>query len=169
MFALFVFSATVAQDYATFWPGIESKPIQVSKRAGDDDDDLPPSRVTSTTPPYYQPEGKGESSTDFLDPFYADCGTKKSCFGVPSGCENSRNCKAITAVTVLGNRYVFEIKATSATWVGVGLSRDPTMGDDSVIECVKENNVMKAYYSWTNPKKSLGAKRLPDVSFDSIS
>lgn len=34
-------------------------------------------------------------------------------------------------------------------WVGLGLSEDTLMGDDSVIECVKEGNTIKSYASFT--------------------
>lgn len=37
----------------------------------------------------------------------------------------------------------------NAAWVGLGFSEDTQMGDDSVIECVKEANLVNAYTSFT--------------------
>lgn len=39
-----------------------------------------------------------------------------------------------------------------AAFVAVGLSRDRSMGDDSVVECVYEDGAINAYTSWTNGK-----------------
>lgn len=36
-----------------------------------------------------------------------------------------------------------------AKWIGMSLSNDDRMGDDSVIECVNENGEVKVYSSWT--------------------
>lgn len=89
----------------------------------------------------------------------------KLCFGAQSaGCLVSKNCKAIVAVTVTGDKYDFEMKADSnAAWVGVGLSDDNKMGDDSVIECVKRGTGVAAYMSWTS-RTPFSATRLSNVS-----
>lgn len=56
------------------------------------------------------------------------------------------------------------MKATDgAAWVGVGLSEDEQMGDDSVIECVREGNGVDAYMSWTSARPNLGVTRLRNV------
>lgn len=98
-----------------------------------------------------------------LDPFYDGCGTSKLCFGFPEGCVDTQDCNGVTAVTSTGDKtFIFEVKANqNAAWVGVGLSDDTRMGDDSVIECVKDVSGMHAYMSWTgiNPYRST---RLPD-------
>lgn len=71
---------------------------------------------------------------------------------------------------VRGERYEFEMKAVrEAAYVAVGLSDDDKMGDDSVIECVNQQNQMKAYMSRTTPRNNLNAVRLPRVSFTIIS
>lgn len=89
----------------------------------------------------------------------------KLCFGAPANCVQSKNCKAVVAVTVSGERYEFEMKANvNPGWVGVGLSDDDKMGDDSVIECVKDGNrPVRAYMSWTSGAPNYGAKRLNNV------
>ncbi|XP_074042422.1 putative ferric-chelate reductase 1 homolog isoform X2 [Leptinotarsa decemlineata] len=116
----------------------------------------PPRRPFLTTPPYFSPEPVTEASTEF-DPFYDGCGDTKLCFGTPVNCDRSKNCKAVVAVTVTGDKYDFEMKADrSAAWVGVGLSDDDKMGRDSVIECVKAGNGVETYMSWTgtNPYRA---------------
>lgn len=68
-------------------------------------------------------------------------------------------------MTVAGDKYDFELKAEpSAAWVGVGLSEDDKMGDDSVIECVKRGNGVAAYMSYTKGSPNYGAPRLANVS-----
>lgn len=69
------------------------------------------------------------------------------------------------AVTVTGEKYEFEIKATNnAAWVGVGLSDDAKMGDDSVIECAKKGSGVSAYMSYTSGAPNYGAQRLSNVT-----
>lgn len=161
---IFSFSATIAQGYDTFWVGVESPQIEISKRSVDDPLPSTPKRIATTTPPFFSPPESKEASTDF-DPFYDGCTVSKLCFGAPANCVNSKNCKAAVAITVLGDKYDFELKAHSnAAWVGVGLSDDEKMGDDSVIECVKKNNGVSAYMSWTTAP-NYGAQRLTNVSF----
>ncbi|KAK9732358.1 Reeler domain [Popillia japonica] len=144
-----VFNATIAQRYDTFWLGVQSQQLQAARP-----------KITSNTTPNYKVAEKPEASAEF-DPFYEGCGTKKSCFGAPEACVQSKNCKAVVAITVYGGRYEFELKADkSASWVGVGLSEDAKMGDDSVVECVKDRNGgVKAYMSWTSPRPNLGVSR----------
>lgn len=102
------------------------------------------------------------------DPIYDGCGETKTCFGFPDNCVNSKSCRAITAVTVRGERYEFELKTAAednARYVAVGLSDDTKMGDDSVVECVRENGRIQAYASWTTPRPNLGNTRRGVVSF----
>ena len=37
----------------------------------------------------------------------------------------------------------------NAAFIAMGLSNDNRMGNDSVVECVKENGELKLYSSWT--------------------
>ncbi|KAL1114933.1 hypothetical protein AAG570_007756, partial [Ranatra chinensis] len=88
------------------------------------------------------------------DDFYNDCNVLKNCFGYPKDCELKHNCEAIVSVLVQGNKYFFEMKAKSASYVAVGLSEDNKMGGDSVVECVNEGDgTVKAYMSWNVPGK----------------
>lgn len=67
-----------------------------------------------------------------------------------------------------GDKFEFEVKAPSsdAKYVAVGLSDDNKMGDDSVIECVREGSGARAYMSKTTPRPKLGVQRLQRVSYD---
>ncbi|XP_060531143.1 putative ferric-chelate reductase 1 homolog isoform X2 [Cylas formicarius] len=155
-----VFNATIAQSYDTFWVGVESPPVDISRRSVINDPSFNiPRQPPTTTPHYARPIAK-QSSTEF-DPFYSGCAVTKLCFGAPDNCVINKSCKSAVAVTVSGDRYEFELKADNAAWVGVGLSDDDKMGDDSVIECVTRNNRVDAYMSWTSgPPNSYGAARL---------
>ncbi|RZB38617.1 ferric-chelate reductase 1 -like, partial [Asbolus verrucosus] len=156
-----IFNSTILQNYQTFWVGVESQPVQVGKRSANDPIPNVVSTRRSTTPPNFSPEIAREAETVF-DPFYEGCAVTKLCFGSPVNCVNSKNCKAVVAVTVSGDRYEFEMKATgNPGWVGVGLSEDEKMGDDSVIECARRGHSVGAYMSWTSgPPNSYGAARL---------
>lgn len=148
-----VFNATIAQDYDKFWVGIESTPVKVVESG-----QSPPSVVgisttrkpptTTTVPPYVSPK---TASADTADPIYQGCGENKGCFGFPDGCVETRNCRAVVATIVQGERYIFEMKSgyNRPAYVAVGLSNDAKMGDDSVIECVPEQGTVNAYTSWT--------------------
>lgn len=50
-------------------------------------------------------------------------------------------------------------------YVAVGLSEDAKMGDDSVMECVRENGRIQAYSSWNTPRPNIGNTRQDVVSF----
>lgn len=98
------------------------------------------------------------------DQFYKGCFISKGCFGAPEGCVKTKDCKAIVATTVRGDRYEFELKAPKdAAYVAMGLSDDVQMGDDSVIECVKEGIGAKTYMSRTISRPNLGLERLAKV------
>lgn len=47
-----------------------------------------------------------------IDAIYEGCGTTKTCFGFPDNCVNSQTCQTISAVTVRGERYEFEIRSS---------------------------------------------------------
>lgn len=138
-----IFNATVAQNYATFWVGIESQTVQVM-RSSEITNPLPSSstsrRPSSTTPPNFTPNEGGQTGPND-DRFYTGCFSEKGCFGAPDGCVATKNCKIAVATIVKGESYEFELKAPQdAAWVAFGLSDDNKMGDDSVVECVKDQN-----------------------------
>ncbi|KAK4883790.1 hypothetical protein RN001_000061 [Aquatica leii] len=157
------FNATLAQSYDTFWVGIKSQPLQIVDGVKSLDTNIKSSTVRISTPPHYIPEDDNVPHVQF-DNFYEGCEATKTCFGHPDGCVSKQNCKAVAAIRVANsNQYEIELKATgSPKWVGLGLSNDNKMGDDSVVECVNEGNGIKAYMSWTTPRPKLGVFRVPN-------
>nr|CAH7733932.1 unnamed protein product [Callosobruchus chinensis] len=151
-----MFNATIAQAYDTFWVA-QSSPVLQYTSTGQDDllpdrPFRPPSLQTTTYTPFFNRGQQRTASTEF-DPFYTGCSTTKLCFGFPEGCVASKGCTAAVAVTVIGDRYDYELKVdrNDAIWVAVGLSEDAKMGDDSVMSCVKTNRGVDAYMEWTYP------------------
>lgn len=61
------------------------------------------------------------------DPLYDGCGSKKTCFGFPSGCVETTSCMAVVSCLVEGERYEFDMKARNSAYVAVGLSQDVNM------------------------------------------
>jgi hypothetical protein len=48
---------------------------------------------------------------------YEDCGSTKSCFGLPSGCVESKDCISFGAVIVKDGNYEFEMLSSSKNFV----------------------------------------------------
>ncbi|XP_026481553.1 putative ferric-chelate reductase 1 homolog [Ctenocephalides felis] len=155
-----IFRATVAQEYAQFWVGLESEVVDVVPRGqgGQHGGISTTRRPLPTTPRFSRPS---ESSSALKnDPFYNGCGSQKTCFGQPEGCVTTKDCKLVMACTVRGEKYQFELKATgNPGYAAVALSDDSKMGDDSVMECVHQNGAVKAFMSWTMPRPNLGVTR----------
>lgn len=106
----------MAQAYDSFWVGIPSDPVQVVRR--DTADTYPQTtRKPYVTPPprgAYTPRTEAPQVTQIQeDPFYAGCGRSKTCFGFPDACIETKSCKAISAITVRGDVYEFEMKTGS--------------------------------------------------------
>lgn len=155
-----IFNATIAQQYDKFWVGVPSNEVNVVRREA-----VPPPGISTTrtpltsTVPIFVPELSPKVAE--IDPFYDGCGLDKTCFGFPDGCIPSRNCRSISAVSVKGDRYQFEIKSgyNQPAYVALGLSEDDKMGDDSVMECIPENGRIALHLSWTTPRPNLGTTR----------
>ncbi|KAL0118629.1 hypothetical protein PUN28_009358 [Cardiocondyla obscurior] len=148
-----IFNSTVAQDYSTYWVGVESPTVIVDKRSIRVS--TPPTPMTTfrtTTPPYYS-RTVSYAAKDEVDPFYTGCHTTKNCFGAPANCIKTRNCNAVVAVIVQGDEYYFEMQARrDAKYVAVGLSDDKNMGEDSVVECTNDNGEIALHTSWNAGK-----------------
>ncbi|XP_046868903.1 putative ferric-chelate reductase 1 homolog isoform X2 [Drosophila willistoni] len=158
-----VFNATVAEAYNKFWTGVVSNPIHVVKRdLFVETAQLPTTRLPSSTMKYFTTQAPYTPSefissnvviSSRMDVIYNDCGARKTCFGSPDGCIISKSCISITAVTVRGNIFEFELqsgKDSKAVYVAMGLSDDAKMGGDLVIECVPENGRVSLYSSYTS-------------------
>lgn len=149
------FRATVAQSYATFWKGVESPLVEVVTPDTEITTQMAQSTSTTTAraPPVIM-ENKPKLTTQKLDEIYQGCADTKLCFGVPQNCIEKGDCKAIVAVFVAGDVYTFEVQGTgNPKYVAAALSLDTKMGDDSAMECVRNNNgIINLYTSWTYPK-----------------
>ncbi|XP_046610894.1 putative ferric-chelate reductase 1 homolog [Neodiprion virginianus] len=163
-----IFNSTFAQDYSTYWVGVESPRVSVLRRSIDVK--TVPTVATSlrtTTPPIYTPFAEDRAPVAD-DPFYNGCGTTKNCFGTPDNCVRDKNCKAAVSVLVRGERYFFEMTARKSIYVAVGLSADSKMGEDSVVECVNNGTAVGLFTSW-NAGKTNTRHSTPSgfVQFDS--
>ncbi|XP_015126559.1 putative ferric-chelate reductase 1 homolog [Diachasma alloeum] len=161
---MIIFNSTFAQDYSTYWVGIESPRITVLGRSIEVmTSPTPPPTERPTTPPYYEAPVAPESNEALAQKraIYTGCGTTKSCFGVPSNCVDSQDCKAVVTVSVQGERYIFELQGEGGKYVAVGLSEDAKMGDDSVVECVENSGKIFIHHSWNTGHKN---DRLPSQS-----
>ncbi|XP_035740364.1 putative ferric-chelate reductase 1 homolog isoform X1 [Vespa mandarinia] len=169
-----IFNSTFAQDYATYWVGVESPKVTVLKRSIDVlTSSTSSTTLRTTTPPYYYPKNNEETITNQDDPFYEGCSETKNCFGLPFGCLQTKNCKIAVSVLVRGDRYLFEMQGREGKYVAVGLSENNKMGDDSVVECTIEGSDIKLHTSWNTPNKrnerqslQQGTVQLESVSLD---
>ncbi|CAB3237841.1 unnamed protein product [Arctia plantaginis] len=150
------FKATVAQSYATFWLNVESPLVEVVTPDTMISPPPPavPSRTATTAAPPVILESKPKMEAAALDIIYQGCADTKLCFGVPQNCIARGDCKAIVAVFVAGDKYTFELQAPgNPRYVATGLSMDNKMGDDSAMECVRnDNGGVNLFTSWTYPK-----------------
>lgn len=152
-----IFNGTVAQDYARFWVGIQSVTVQVLPRGAAPGNSYGISStrrpITTGSPSAFVPKVLPPQAKQ-RDSMYEGCGTTKTCFGFPSGCVDNGNCNAMTAVTVEGEKYSFEMKSGAANiaYIATALSMDDRMGEDAVMECVPENGVIRTYASWTTAR-----------------
>ncbi|KAG6443425.1 putative ferric-chelate reductase 1 homolog [Manduca sexta] len=149
------FRATVAQSYATFWKNVESPLVEVVTLDTAVSTSLPPiTRGPNTQPPPIIMESKPKAAPEPIDVVYQGCADTKLCFGVPQNCIEKADCKAVVAIFVSGDIYTFEIQGTgNPKYVAAALSLDDKMGDDSAMECVRnDNGRVSLYTSWTYPK-----------------
>nr|XP_032521906.1 putative ferric-chelate reductase 1 homolog isoform X2 [Danaus plexippus plexippus] len=149
------FRATVAQSYATFWTNVESSLVEVVTPDTVITTSSPPAPSQATTPPApIMTQNTVKTTQAPLDTIYQGCADTKLCFGVPVNCIQSGNCKAVVAVFVAGDTYTFEIQGIdNPKYVSAGLSTNNKMGDDSAMECVRnDNGRVSLFTSWTYPK-----------------
>ncbi|XP_050523392.1 putative ferric-chelate reductase 1 homolog [Daktulosphaira vitifoliae] len=150
------FVATVVFDYATFWTGIISSPVQVRGTR-----DAP--SLNNQNPQTARAE---QGVKEIESNIYNECGRSKNCVGSPPGCIQASNCRAVVALTHFSGRYQFEMLAHDSKYVAFGLSDDNKMGGDGVIECVHEESgrgsSVSAYKSWNVPFRKQN-KRVDDL------
>ncbi|CAH1392643.1 unnamed protein product [Nezara viridula] len=127
------FIGTVVANFTTFWTGIISQNLPISKRSTSE---------------------KTFSAASKLKDFLNGCGTNKKCIGHPADCITSEKCDALVAISYEGDQYIFEMYGKDSHYVAIGFSEDNKMGGDMVIECINQNsNEVKAYKSWNIPNQ----------------
>jgi len=101
-----------------------------------------------------EPEGEPESS-GAKSGLYADCGSSKSCLGVPDKCIEKSNCRLFASWKKVSSGYEWELSSANraGSYVAVGFSSDNKMGDDLVMACAGNS---KAELYWN------AGKRKPD-------
>lgn len=93
----FIRSATVVQQFDTFWMGLISEQVIVN---------LPTPPTPEPTP---EPTIPTEPPNIDIEGIYADCGDRKVCFGSPAGCLNTRDCQLFGAVIYDEGKFIFEL------------------------------------------------------------
>jgi len=78
------------------------------------------------------------------DPIYSGCSTtsnsSNACFGLPRGCEATKNCQVVVSYRPEALDYLFEMKGRSNGYISMGLSRDDVMGEDLTTTCLIQGN-----------------------------
>ncbi|KAG8228316.1 hypothetical protein J437_LFUL007034 [Ladona fulva] len=170
-----VFNSTFVQDKETYWVGVTSDPLKITKRStGNDTYDSgvstlrppptrPPTRVRPTQPSSdsftTKPPALGTSfESKKYEDIYEGCATTQLCFGMPRNCISDKNCNTLVTIAVAGNQYEFEMLALPVEgepkYVAVGLSSDDKMGEDSVVECALEPSGTVNLYTSYNEGRS---------------
>ncbi|KAI4875661.1 hypothetical protein NFI96_023701 [Prochilodus magdalenae] len=106
------FRATFVKDYSNFWVGVKSSVVNYRGTAG-----------SSTQSPSIS--GSGSSTVSG-----SGCGSTKTCFSEPSGCDPSTDstCYFMSATPPSsGAQYKFEIVGSADGYVSIGFSDDKEM------------------------------------------
>ncbi|CAH1242948.1 FRRS1 [Branchiostoma lanceolatum] len=129
------FRATVLQNFATFWVDSLSSPVISDPTATQGPTNVP--IATESTTPSSSTVGPVVDE-DPLGISTEGCGVTKGCYGVPEGC-SPPNCDYLaTWVTdATGENVIVEVTGKSDGFVAIGFSRDTTMADDDMYECVR--------------------------------
>lgn len=99
------YSATIVQDFNTFWVDVTSSPLKVVQ----DEESIVKSFLSS---PAIRSNQNVLSEAYPNTPIYEGCGSTKTCFGFPFNCEQERSCQAIATATINDdNRFIFELQS----------------------------------------------------------
>lgn len=93
-----------------------------------------------------------------LNDVKSGCGETKGCF-FPNQCDPSQNCVqgvtySKTSDTVITFELFAEARNAGGAYVALGFSKDKSMGDDSVTECVYDGQNSKLYLSHNDGKST---------------
>lgn len=131
-------SATVVKDYANYWVDFRSHNIEVTVQSGQSEPEPEPEPSAHGHEPEPEPEPEAEHKSGH--PVYSDCGSSKTCFGVPGGCEDRGDCDVLAAWVQGGNFTQVELfsKTGRARFAALGLSLDNKMGQDYIMSCAED-------------------------------
>lgn len=92
-----------------------------------------------------------------------ECGVSKGCYREPAGCRDGE-CSLLATWTVNNDDIHFELSGLTNGYIALGFSKDQYMGDDSVIECINDENEkkVKVQYSYNNGHVNQDLDTLPD-------
>ncbi|CAB4066735.1 RARS [Lepeophtheirus salmonis] len=131
--------------YDSYWVRMESDPVTFSKREVEETTQEPITTLSSTE---IEKNKKGpgiaveadtaetkKTKVESDHSIYEGCGLMKSCFGMPRGCVNTKDCSSIVAYELNGLNLKFSMIGKSSGYVAVALSEDSRMGDDLTTSC----------------------------------
>jgi hypothetical protein len=160
-------TASVVQDYSTYWVDFRSEPVQLEPQVPDATDHSSAQDRTllpvGETEPAVEPEPALGSVTAEAAPrhrVYRGCGAAKSCFGLPGGCELLGSCAVVAAWRQQPGGGHTEVELFSPAGRGrysaLGMSADGRMGSDLVLTCSETAGRARAGLGW-----NLGRSHLP--------
>ena len=147
---------SVVQDYTNYWAGLLSDSLTVTRR-----------QVTSLQPSLQPslPPASSSSRTPVPDKashlVYSGCDVTKTCYGLPSECQDWNDCDLMLAWQVGGNTTILEMyrrdmaDKVDNVYVALGLSEDTRMGDDLVTSCVSHSGRVTVTSSWNSGHSNL--------------
>eukprot|EP00096_Caligus_rogercresseyi_P002503 TRINITY_DN1465_c0_g1_i2.p1 TRINITY_DN1465_c0_g1~~TRINITY_DN1465_c0_g1_i2.p1 ORF type:complete len:658 (-),score=127.14 TRINITY_DN1465_c0_g1_i2:80-2053(-) len=161
---IFVYSGLVLYD--SYWVRMESEPVRFVKREVEETTiSLLPTRLpnerlnnvtlrttsqsttstttTTTTTTTASTTTSEPNQIDSEHPIYDGCGLSKSCFGMPRGCVNTKDCSSMVSYELNGLNLKFNLIGKSSGYISVGLSDDTRMGDDLTTSCFYDFNLDK--------------------------
>ena len=82
------------------------------------------------------------------------CDLNKTCFGLPSSCDDLADCDLLASWRLLSPEVtrleLYSGLGGRGTYAALGLSRDNRMGGDLVIACVSHEGRVSAELSWND-------------------
>lgn len=90
-----------------------------------------------------------DDSEDLVISFDA-CGKTSGCFRYGEKDCTPSTCQKATVYTTDADAVTIQMTGTAEGWIGMGFSKDNTMGEDDVYTCVRKNDVVTVDHYW-NP------------------
>lgn len=86
--------------------------------------------------------------------FMLGCDLNKTCFGLPSSCDDLADCDLLASWRLLSDEVtrleLYSGLGGRGSYVALGLSRDNRMGGDLVVACVSHEGRVSAELSWND-------------------